>query len=210
MRADVRHELKIRHAKIGHAGSLDPLATGLLIVCLGRKATKQIDQFQNQEKEYTGTLLLGATTPSYDLETEINERFSIEHITPRLLSEAAKQFEGDIWQYPPIFSAKKINGERAYHIARNGGQAEVKPALLHVSTFQITHINLPSVDFKVICSKGTYIRSLVHDLGKTLQCGAVLTALCRTRIGNYQLENACELNNWMNPVNALSAIQTAH
>lgn len=198
MRSDVRHTHQIPFAKIGHAGSLDPLATGLLIVCLGRQATKQIDSFQSLEKEYTGTMMLGVTTPSFDLETEINERHPIDHITEKLIKATVKKFIGDIWQYPPIFSAKKVNGERAYHIARNGGHAEVKPVLLHIKKFEITDISLPIVEFKVICSKGTYIRSLANDFGRQLGCGAVLTSLCRTRIGKYKLRDACELKTWMN------------
>ena len=196
MRSDVRHTFQIPFIKIGHAGSLDPLASGLLIICLGR-ATKKIDQFQGLEKEYTGTMMLGVTTPSYDLETPVNERYPITHITPALIHDTAKKFTGAVWQYPPNFSAKKVMGERAYHIARNGGQAEVKPVLVNIMKFEIVNILLPMIEFKVVCGKGTYIRSLAHDFGRQLECGAVLASLCRTRIGKHKLKEAKEVKEWM-------------
>ncbi len=199
MRSDVRHNFQIPFVKIGHAGSLDPLASGLLIICIGR-STKNIDQFQGMEKEYTGTMMLGATTPSYDLETPINERYSITDIIPQHITEAAKKFVGAVWQYPPNFSAKKVMGERAYNIARNGGQADVRPVLVNISKFEIVSVLLPMVEFKVVCGKGTYIRSLVHDIGKELGCGAVLASLCRTRIGKYKLKDASEIKNWLEAV----------
>lgn len=196
MRSDLRHTHQIPFAKIGHAGTLDPLATGLLIVCIGRK-TKTIEEFQGMEKEYTGTIMLGATTPSYDMETPVNERYSITHVTPELIKEAAKKFVGSIWQYPPDFSAKKVQGDRAYNIARSGGQVDIKPNLVHVSKFEIVDVLLPMVEFKVVCGKGTYIRSLAHDLGRQLGCGGLLATLCRTRIGKYKLKDAKEIKDWM-------------
>ncbi len=199
MRSDVRHAHQIPFVKIGHAGTLDPLATGLLIICIGRK-TKTIEGFQGLEKEYTGTMMLGATTPSYDMETQINERYSIAHITPDLIKEAAKKFVGAVWQYPPDFSAKRVQGDRAYNIARSGGQPDIKPVLVNISKFEIVDVLLPMVAFKVVCGKGTYIRSLAHDLGRQLGCGAILASLCRTRIGKYKLKDASEIKDWMEAV----------
>ncbi len=199
MRSDVRHNFQIPFVKIGHAGSLDPLATGLLIICIG-KSTKKIESFQGLEKEYTGTMMLGATTPSYDFETQVTERYPITHVTPHLINEAAKKFVGGVWQYPPPFSAKKIGGQRAYDIARNGGQAEVRPVLVNISKFEIVSVLLPMIEFKVVCGKGTYIRSLAHDFGRQLGCGAVLASLNRTRIGKYKLKDASELKDWLEAV----------
>ncbi len=196
MRSDLRHTFQIPFAKVGHAGTLDPLATGLLIICIGRK-TKTIEEFQGMEKEYTGTIMLGATTPSYDMETPVNERYSIADITPEKIREAAKKFVGAVWQYPPDFSAKKIQGDRAYDIARSGGRPDVKPNLINISKFEIVDVLLPMVEFKVVCGKGTYIRSLAHDLGRQLGCGGLLASLCRTRIGKYKLKDAKELKDWM-------------
>lgn len=199
MRSDLRHQHQIPYIKIGHAGTLDPLATGLLIICIGRQ-TKNIDQYQGLEKEYTGTMMLGATTPSYDMETQIDERYSIAHITPELIQEAAKKFVGAIWQYPPNYSAKRVQGDRAYNVARSGGQPDLKPVLVHIVKFEIVSILLPMIEFKVVCAKGTYIRSLVHDFGKQLGCGAFLTSLCRTRIGKHKLEDAKEVKSWLEAV----------
>ncbi|MCE9540205.1 MAG: tRNA pseudouridine(55) synthase TruB [Bacteroidetes bacterium] len=179
-------------SKIGHAGTLDPLATGLLIVCTG-KQTKNIEQYQAQEKEYTGTFYLGATTPCYDKEKEIDAYFPTKHITEELIYTATKQFIGKIQQTPPIFSAIKIGGKRAYDIAREGKTAEIKPKEITITEFEITRISMPEVDFRVVCSKGTYIRSLAYDYGLALNSGAHLTALCRTRIGSYKLEDALTL-----------------
>jgi tRNA pseudouridine55 synthase len=178
--------------KIGHAGTLDPLATGLLIVCTG-KQTKNIEQYQAQEKEYTGTFYIGATTPCFDLEKEIDEHYPVEHITDELIYAATKQFIGKIQQTPPLYSAIKIDGKRAYDIARAGQTAEIKPKEITITQFEITRIALPEVDFRVVCSKGTYIRSLARDFGLALKSGAHLTALCRTRIGKYALEDALSL-----------------
>jgi tRNA pseudouridine55 synthase len=178
--------------KIGHAGTLDPLATGLLIVCTG-KQTKNIEQYQAQEKEYTGTFFIGATTPCYDLEKEIDAHYPTDHISEQLIRDTTTQFIGKQQQTPPLFSAIKIDGKRAYDIARAGQTAEIKSKEITISTFEITRIALPAVDFRVICSKGTYIRSLARDFGLALKSGAHLTALCRTRIGEYKLGDALTL-----------------
>ena len=174
--------------KIGHAGTLDPLATGLLIVCTG-KFTKKITEIQGQAKEYTGTITLGATTPSYDLETEINETFPTEHITEALIRETTKQFVGEIDQKPPVFSAIKKDGIRLYEHARAGEEVEILSRKITIHEFEITRIVLPEVDFKVKCSKGTYIRSLAYDFGMALNSGGYLSALRRTKIGDYSVEN---------------------
>jgi len=189
------HEGKRVQPKIGHAGTLDPLATGLLIVCTG-KQTKNIESYQAQEKEYTGTFFIGATTPCFDLEKEIDATYPTEHITEELIHEATKQFIGKIQQTPPLFSAIKIDGKRAYDIARAGKTAEIKPKEIEIKLFEITRIALPEVDFRVVCSKGTYIRSLARDFGLTLNSGAHLTALCRTRIGNYSLSDALSIDRF--------------
>jgi tRNA pseudouridine55 synthase len=174
--------------KIGHAGTLDPLATGLLIVCTG-KFTKKITEIQGQAKEYTGTFTVGATTPSYDMETEINETFPTEHITEALIWETTKQFVGEIDQKPPVFSAIKKNGIRLYEHARAGEEVEILSRKITIHEFEITRIVLPEVDFKVKCSKGTYIRSLAYDFGMALNSGGYLSALRRTKIGDYSVEN---------------------
>lgn len=179
----------IKAKKIGHAGTLDPLATGLLILCTG-KMTKQIESIQLQSKEYTGTFVLGATTPSIDLETEINQTYPVEHITLEKIEACKQSFIGEINQVPPLFSAIKINGQRAYDIARKGGEAEIKSRVVHIYDFKITRIELPEVDFLVSCSKGTYIRSLARDFGEKLNSGAYLTNLRRTAIGDYRVEDA--------------------
>ncbi|WP_136667193.1 tRNA pseudouridine(55) synthase TruB [Flavobacterium sp. H122] len=175
--------------KIGHAGTLDPLATGLLIVCTG-KFTKRIPELMGQAKEYTGTIHIGSTTPSYDLETQINAVFPTEHITESLIHETVKQFIGEIDQKPPVFSAIKKDGKRLYEHARAGEEVEIEARKTTVHEFEITRIALPEIDFRVTCSKGTYIRSLAHDFGLSLQSGAHLTALRRTKIGDYSVENA--------------------
>jgi tRNA pseudouridine55 synthase len=174
--------------KIGHAGTLDPLATGLLIVCTG-KFTKKITEIQGQAKEYTGTFTVGSTTPSYDLETEINEKFPTEHITEALIQETTKQFVGEIDQKPPVFSAIKKNGIRLYEHARAGEEVEILSRKITIHEFEITRIALPEIDFRVKCSKGTYIRSLAYDFGMALNSGGYLSALRRTKIGDYSVEN---------------------
>lgn len=177
--------------KIGHAGTLDPLASGLLIICTG-KFTKRIQELQGQIKEYTGTITVGATTPSYDLETEINEIFPTGHITKELIEKTRQQFVGEIDQFPPIFSAIKKDGKRLYEHARAGEEVEIKSRKVEIIEFEITRIDLPEVDFRVVCSKGTYIRSLAYDFGKALNSGAHLTSLRRTKIGNYSVNDAIE------------------
>lgn len=180
-----------KNIKIGHAGTLDPLATGVLIVCLG-KATKKIESLQNSTKEYTGTIFLGATTPSYDLETEVNETFSIDHLTEEKIHETARNFVGKQLQVPPVFSAKKINGVRAYEHARKGNMIEMKANEIEIMGMEITHIDLPSVAFKITCSKGTYIRSIAHDFGQKLGTGGYLSSLCRSASGDFRVEKALD------------------
>jgi tRNA pseudouridine55 synthase len=186
----VKNALRIK--KIGHAGTLDPLATGLLILCTGRK-TKEIDLIQAQEKEYSGTFRLGETTPSFDLETAVDMAKPYGHLTEEEIMAATLPFIGTIQQTPPLFSAVKIDGQRAYAIARQGLEAEIKSKTVDIKTFELTRIALPEVDFRVVCSKGTYIRSLARDLGVALGCGAHLTRLVRTRIGEYRVEDAFTL-----------------
>jgi len=188
----LRNKLKIK--KIGHAGTLDPLATGLLILCTG-KMTKRIDEYQAQEREYTGRFILGQSTPSYDLETQVTETADIGHITNEQILAATKQFIGVIDQVPPLHSAIKVDGKRAYELARKGHTAELKSRQITISAFAITAIELPSVSFKVVCSKGTYIRSLARDFGQALGVGAYLAELCRTRIGEFRLEDAMEIED---------------
>lgn len=185
----LKKHLGLKKIKVGHAGTLDPLATGLLIVCTG-KFTKRIAELQGMEKEYTGTFYLGATTPSYDLETEVNATFPTEHITEELIRETVKHFLGEIDQKPPVFSAIKKDGKRLYEHARKGEEVEIAARKTTIYEFEITRIALPEVDFRVVCSKGTYIRSLAHDFGIALHSGAHLTALRRTKIGQFSVGNA--------------------
>lgn len=191
----------IRVKKVGHAGTLDPLATGLMILCTGPK-TKTIESLTGMDKTYTGTLLLGQTTPSYDLETEPDATFETAHITTAGLHEAALAFVGVQAQYPPAHSAIKVDGVRLYKSARKGIDVEIRPRQVTINVFEITGIDLPYVHFRVTCSKGTYIRSLVHDFGKALNSGAVLTALCRTEIGPYRLSDAWQLSDFAAVVKA--------
>lgn len=178
--------------KIGHAGTLDPLASGLLLVCTG-KFTKRISELQGQAKEYTGTFFIGATTPSYDLETEIDETFDTSHIDESLIHETVKQFLGEIDQKPPIFSAIKKEGIRLYEHARAGETVEIETRKTTIHEFEITRIALPEIDFRVVCSKGTYIRSLAYDFGKAMNSGSHLTVLRRTKIGNYDVKDAIDV-----------------
>lgn len=189
MKWALKSKLGLKKIKIGHAGTLDPLASGLLLVCTG-KATKQISELQGQAKEYTGTFFIGATTPSYDLETEIDQTFQTAHIDENLIRETTEKFLGEIDQKPPIFSAIKKDGKRLYEHARAGEQVEIAARKTTIHEFEITRIALPEVDFRVKCSKGTYIRSLAYDFGKALQSGAHLTALRRTKIGDFDVDNA--------------------
>jgi tRNA pseudouridine55 synthase len=198
----IRNSFKPLKLKVGHAGTLDPLATGLLIICTG-KFTKKIDEFQAQEKEYTGTMILGAGTPSYDMETEVDETFDISHISEDMIKANTMQFLGDIDQYPPAHSAIKIDGERLYHKARRGENVELKTRRVSISEFEITRIELPEIDFRVVCSKGTYIRSLVHDFGRAMGNVAYLSALRRTKSGDYHVNNAFEVMELVNHIRQL-------
>ena len=191
----IKQQFKLKKIKVGHAGTLDPLASGLLILCVG-KFTKKIDTYQAQKKEYTGTITLGATTPSYDLETEIDARFDYSSISSENVSETTLQFIGEIQQQPPIFSALKKDGKRLYEYARAGEEVVIPKRTVHISAFEITNIELPNIDFRIVCSKGTYIRSLAHDFGKTLNNGAHLSALRRTKIGDYLVENSLSIEGF--------------
>jgi tRNA pseudouridine55 synthase len=186
---------------VGHAGTLDPLATGLLIICTG-KQTKEIHIYQGQVKEYTGTFTIGATTPSYDLETAVDKTFPTEHITEEILQQTTRQFIGDIQQKPPIFSAIKKEGKRLYELARKGETTEIKARTVTITEFEITKVNLPEVTFRVVCSKGTYIRSLAFDFGKALGSGAYLSALRRTKIGNFSVEKASSIDHFIENLEA--------
>ena len=193
IRWHIRQRFDIKKIKVGHAGTLDPLATGLLIICTG-KQTKNINEYQGQIKEYTGTFTVGGTTPSYDLESEVNETFSTEHITDELIHITTEQFLGTIQQRPPIFSALKKDGKRLYELARKGETVDIPTREITINEFEITNIDLPKIDFRVVCSKGTYIRSLAFDFGKALNSGAHLSALRRTKIGNFSVENAISID----------------
>lgn len=200
LRWEIKQAFNIKKIKVGHAGTLDPLATGLLVICTG-KMTKQIDTFQGQTKEYTGTLVLGSSTPSYDLETEINAHFKTEHITPDLIHSTTKQFTGDIQQFPPVFSALKKDGKRLYEFARAGEHVHIPARTVTISAFEITKINGLSVDFRVACSKGTYIRSLANDFGRALKSGAHLSALRRTKIGDFNVVKATSIEGFIETLN---------
>ncbi|MDQ3535749.1 MAG: tRNA pseudouridine(55) synthase TruB [Bacteroidota bacterium] len=197
----IRNAIKIK--KIGHAGTLDPLATGLLILCTG-KMTKQIEKFMAKEKEYTGTLVIGKTTPSIDLETDIDSENDISNITTDQVYAAVQSFHGEISQIPPVYSAIKVDGERVYMKARAGEQVELKPRIVEIKEFSISKIEFPVLHFKVICSKGTYIRSLVRDYGKLLGVGAYMTSLRRTRIGEHKIEDAYSLESFLSEVKKLN------
>lgn len=194
VRIIIKQNLGIKKIKVGHAGTLDPLADGLLILCTGR-FTKKIEEYQAQEKEYTGTFRLGATTPSYDLEHEIDTEYPYSHITPERIMEVVKSMTGDINQIPPVFSAIKVNGRRAYKFARKDKELNLDSRPVTIGEFEITGIELPDVHFRIVCSKGTYIRALARDFGNALQSGAHLIALRRTRIGRFKLSDAHNLDD---------------
>lgn len=196
LRWEIRQAFTIKKIKVGHAGTLDPLATGLLVICTG-KMTKQIDTFQGQIKEYTGTLVLGSTTPSFDLESEINESFPTEHISEDLIYKTTEQFIGTIQQFPPVFSALKKDGKRLYEFARAGEHVDIPSREVSISEFEITNIDGVKIDFRVVCSKGTYIRSLANDFGKALNSGAHLSALRRTKIGDFDVKNADSIETFI-------------
>ncbi|MBI9040053.1 tRNA pseudouridine(55) synthase TruB [Lutibacter sp.] len=191
VRWHIRQKFNLKKIKVGHAGTLDPLASGLLIICTGN-FTKKIDEYQGQIKEYTGEITLGATTPSYDMETEVNETFKTEHITDAIVHKTVQQFIGEIDQKPPMFSALKRDGVRLYDMAREGKSIEIPSRKITISEFELTKIELPKVEFRVVCSKGTYIRSLAFDYGKALNSGAYLSKLRRTKIGEFNVENGLE------------------
>lgn len=188
----IRKKFDLKKIKVGHAGTLDPLASGLLIICTG-KFTKKIDTYQAQEKEYTGTITLGATTPSYDLETDFDRTFDLSGITSEKIKEATSEFLGEIQQQPPVFSALKKDGKRLYEFARAGEDVVIPKRIVNISAFEILNIELPHIDFRVICSKGTYIRSLAHDFGKALNNGGYLSALRRTKIGEFNVDNSISI-----------------
>lgn len=191
----IKQKFGLKKIKVGHAGTLDPLATGLVILCTG-KATKTIESLMGQTKIYTGEFTLGATTPSYDLETEIDKRFEISHINQELIEKALAKFQGEIMQRPPIFSALKKEGKRLYEFARKGEDVDIPKRQVQIDNFEIIENNLPQLKFKVQCSKGTYIRSLAYDFGKALDSGAYLSELRRTHIGDYQVENALSIEDF--------------
>ena len=196
LRWEIRQAFNIKKIKVGHAGTLDPLATGLLVICTG-KMTKQIDTFQGQIKEYTGTIVLGSTTPSYDLETEVDNTFETEHITEELIHQTTKQFTGEIDQFPPIFSALKKEGKRLYEYARAGETVEIPSRKITIETFEITNIDGLNIDFRVVCSKGTYIRSLANDFGKALNSGGHLSVLRRTKIGEFDVKEGLSIEDFI-------------
>ena len=186
----------VRTKKVGHAGTLDPLATGLLIICTG-KFTKKINEYMAQEKEYTGTFTLGATTPTYDLESEPAHHRSLEGITANDIIAATTRFTGEILQVPPAHSAIKLEGKRVYELARQGKEVKLEPRKVTIRKFEIISIDLPVVHFRVVCTTGTYIRSLAHDFGQALGCGAYLSSLCRTRIGEFRVEDALTIDEFV-------------
>ena len=200
LRWAIRRKFDLKKIKVGHAGTLDPLATGLLVICTGKK-TKSISEYQAESKEYTGRIRLGETTPSYDLETEVDKSWPVDHITPELIEEAARHFTGSIEQTPPIFSAVKQDGVRLYEKARKGEEVEIKKRMVHILAFEITSIEMPDIEFRVACSKGTYIRSLAHDFGQKLQSGAHLTELRRTRSGAFDVEQAETIEGFLERLN---------
>lgn len=195
LRVILKYKLGIKKIKVGHAGTLDPLATGLLIICTG-KFTKKIDEYQALIKEYTGTITLGATTPSFDMETQISNTCDYSHLTENEIIETSKLFIGETLQFPPQFSAIQVDGKRAYEYARGGKTVDIKAKPINILEFEIKKIHLPNIDFRILCSKGTYIRSVANDFGEKLKCGAYLSSLCRTKIGNYLLEDAITLDDF--------------
>lgn len=196
LRWNLKRKLNVKKIKVGHAGTLDPLATGVLVICAG-KHTKLIETLQAGEKTYTGTILLGKTTPSYDLETEYDQEFPVDHIDEKLLDEVRASFVGEQDQMPPIFSAKQVDGKRAYDLARAGKEVKLKTNRITISDFKIDVSRFPEIDFEISCSKGTYIRSIAHDFGKALNSGGTLTALRRTRSGEQRIEDAQSVEHWI-------------
>ncbi len=199
LRWNLKQKLGIKKLKVGHAGTLDPLATGLLIICTG-KNTKKIDHFVLEDKTYTGTILVGKTTPSYDLETEFNQEFPIDHITSELIEKVRLSFIGEQDQVPPIFSAKQVDGKRAYDLARAGKEVVLKANTINITDFEIDAARFPEIDFKITCSKGTYIRSIANDFGQKLNSGAALIALRRTASGSFLIENSQSVEEWITTI----------
>jgi len=202
VRKQISRRLGVKRMKVGHAGTLDPLATGVLTLCTG-KATKRIEELQGHSKEYTATLQLGATTPSYDKEHPVDKTYPTEHITEELIIEALKKFEGDIDQVPPVYSACKVNGDRAYELTRKGKEVTLQAKKIHIEKIELLNFDAENMtlDIRVECGKGTYIRSLARDIGETLNCGAYLTALRRTKVGEVKVENCLkmdEIEDWLN------------
>ena len=209
IRNTLRTALNIKKIKVGHAGTLDPLADGLLIVCTG-KFTKRINEFQAQEKEYVAEFTLGATTSSFDLETEVNETFDYNHITEDMLKTNAESLTGDILQTPPIYSAIKQDGKRLYEHARKGEDVKIKERMVHISKFEIIKVEMPKVHVRIVCSKGTYIRSLAQTFGKNLNSGAHLSQLTRTRIGKFELSQAIDIQEFIDSFSLTNNQATEH
>ncbi len=199
LRWKMKNVIGIKNIKVGHAGTLDPLATGLLILCTGKK-TKTIDTFMGLEKSYSGTITIGSTRPSYDMESEIDATFPTEHITDDLIKVTAAKMVGDYDQMPPIFSAKKVNGKRAYAYARAGEEVILQPKLINISKFEVIKIDGLNIDFIINCSKGTYIRSIAHDFGQLIESGAHLSGLRREKIGDYDVKNAKSVEEWLEEI----------
>ena len=209
IRNTLRVALQVKKIKVGHAGTLDPLADGLLIVCTG-KFTKRINEFQAQEKEYTAEFTLGATTPSFDLETEVNETFEYNHITEDMLKTTAESLTGNILQKPPIYSAIKQDGKRLYEYGRKGDYVKIKERMVHVSKFELVKVEMPKIHVKIVCSKGTYIRSLAQTFGKNLNSGAHLSQLTRTRIGKFALSQAIDIQEFIDSFSLTNNQATEH
>lgn len=202
IRWNLKQQLKVKNIKVGHAGTLDPLATGLLIICIG-KHTKKIDQIMAGVKTYTGTILLGKTTPCYDLEKDFDAEYPTEHITPEMIEEVRLTFLGEVDQIPPIFSAKQVDGKRAYDMARAGTEVVLKANRITIGELKLDASRFPEIDFEVTCSKGTYIRAIARDLGEKLNSGATLIALRRTRSGDNSVEDAKSVDEWIEEIRAL-------
>lgn len=199
LRYTIKHRIGVKKIKVGHAGTLDPLADGLLIICTGKK-TKQIESFMGLKKVYSGIIRLGATTPSYDLETEIDQEFDTQHISKELIFQKSQEMIGEYDQYPPIFSAKKVKGKKAYDFARKGEEVQLSSKRISIYDFKVLKIDGLDVHFEISCSKGTYIRSIAHDLGRLLESGAHLASLRREAIGDMNLSDAKDVNEWMNVI----------
>jgi tRNA pseudouridine55 synthase len=201
LRWHIKQKIGVKKIKVGHAGTLDPLASGLLVICTG-KHTKKITSFINDHKTYTGTILLGKTTPSFDLETDFNQEFPFSHIDSEMIETARQKFLGQIEQTPPIFSAKQIDGKRAYDLARSGETPEMKAVTIEIKNIVLSTNRFPEIDFEITCSKGTYIRSFANDFGKALNSGATLVALRRTKSGEFSIENAKTIEAWIEEIQA--------